>query len=385
MTRELINPNELLKHTILALIVLNIPGFVLTYMNPVLSSVLSYLSFGLLIVFYFMNKRTGFNPWFIVIGLLYFVISSLSGQSYMPPLQVHLIIWIKYFIIIICGHEVAQRTSSKELFIFLLIGALSIIFQIFLFNNPLKDYGRYSGFFLNPNSGGFICILGYGLSYTLKNPKFKLIAQWIITLMGLLTFSRTFILLWIMINLISIRISIKNANKLALGFGLVLVLVTYNSFLPVQNKRLTQLAGTLSGDSNAANDLNEGSRFETWETFYSFILDKPIFGNGFESFGGGGVGGFLGVHNSYLKILGEAGIIPFFLLILFFIVITKKSLKHFFVNPSLLFMSIALASVLMTNHGFFTSSYLLFIALWIFSALSKADEKLLGSQYSEKT
>ncbi|CAM4229029.1 O-antigen ligase family protein [Zobellia roscoffensis] len=371
MSRELFKPNELLKYGILALIMLNIPGFVLTYMNPVLSSALSYLSFGLLILFYIVNKRTGVNKWLIIIGAIYFIIGSLSGQSFIPPINFYLIIWIKYFIIIICGNEVLKRTSTQEMSIFLLIGALSIILQIFLFNNPLEDYGRYSGFYLNPNSGGFICILGYALAYSIKNKKFKLFAQWTFTLMGLLTFSRTFILLWILINLMSIRISIKNANKLLLGAGLLFTLVAYNSFLPVKNKRLTQITETLSGDSNAAKDLNEGSRFETWEKFYGFIIEKPFLGHGWGAFGGGGLGGFLGVHNTYLKVLGEAGIIPLLLIIFYFGYLITRSYKIFLLSPHLLFMSICLAGVLMTNHNFFTDGYLIFIALWLYADLSK--------------
>lgn len=387
MLRQLFNPNELLKYAILALIMWNIPGFVLTYMNPVLSSALSYLSFGLLIVFYIINKRTGTNNWLVTIGVLYFIIGSLSGQTFIPPINFYLIIWIKYFIIIICGNELLKRTSTKEMSIFLLIGAFSIILQIFLFNNPLEDYGRYSGFYLNPNSGGFICILGYALAYSIKNKKFRLFAQWTFTLMGLLTFSRTFILLWIVINLMSVRISIKNVNKLLLGAGLLFTLVAYNSFLPVKNKRLSQITETLSGDSKAAKDLNEGSRFETWEKFYGFIIEEPFVGHGWGAFGGGGLGGFLGVHNTYLKVLGEAGIIPLLLMIFYFVYLIQRSYKIFLQSPYLLFMSICLAGVLMTNHNFFTDGYLIFVALWIYADLTKClqEKTELNNQIIEST
>lgn len=194
--------------------------------------------------------------------------------------------------------------------------------------------------------------------------------------MGLLTFSRTFILLWVIINLISIKISIKNINKLLLGAGLLFALVAYNSFLPVKNPRLSQLANTLSGDTNAAKDLNEGSRFETWGHFYDFILEKPLFGHGFEAFGGGGLGGFLGVHNTYLKVLGEAGIIPFFLLVFYFLHLIKRSYEHFYKAPHLFFMSICLASLLTTNHNFFTDGYLIFMALWIYTAIDSETKNL---------
>ena len=338
-------------------------------------------------MFYIINKRTGTNNWLVIIGVLYFIIGSLSGQTFIPPINFYLIIWIKYFIIIICGNELLKRTSTKEMSIFLLIGAFSIILQIFLFNNPLEDYGRYSGFYINPNSGGFICILGYALAYSIKNKKFRLFAQWTFTLMGLLTFSRTFILLWIVINLMSVRISIKNVNKLLLGAGLLFTLVAYNSFLPVKNKRLSQITETLSGDSKAAKDLNEGSRFETWEKFYGFIIEEPFVGHGWGAFGGGGLGGFLGVHNTYLKVLGEAGIIPLLLIIFYFVYLIQRSYKIFLQSPYLLFMSICLAGVLMTNHNFFTDGYLIFVALWIYADLTKClqEKTELNNQIIEST
>lgn len=278
IAKHLLLLNRALKYGILSLFMFNIPGFVLTYLNPVLSSALSYLSFGLLIVFFLSNSRSEINRWLVIIGVLYFIIGSLSGQSFTPPLMVYLTAWVKYFIIIICGNEVLKRTTTKEMSVFLIIGASSIIMQIFLFNNTLEDYGRYSGFYLNPNAGGFICILGYALTYSIKNRKFKYVSQWTFTLMGLLTFSRTFILLWVLINIFSIKISIKNANKLLLGgAGLLFTLVAYNSFLPVKNPpRLTQLANTLSGDTSAAKDLNEGSRTKLGQNFTSLFMTNPF-------------------------------------------------------------------------------------------------------------
>lgn len=154
-----------------------------------------------------------------------------------------------------------------------------------------------------------------------------------------------------------------------------MVLLTYNAFLPVKNSRLSQIGRMLEGESGAAKELNEGSRFDTWAHFYDALLDKPIFGNGYGAFGGGGVGGFLGAHNSYLKIWGEAGIIPFLILIFYFLTLIKKGVANFKHSPHLLLMAISLASILMTNHSFFTNGYLLFFALWIYTALLKVEKE----------
>src|SRR5690606_4741085 len=206
------------------------------------SNMLSILSYLLLIGYYTLVNKTKLNLWMIAIGLLFFSISSLSDSRYIPIDNRDFFMYIfKYFIIVLCGYEVLKNTSSWELTFFLFIGAITIILQIFLFNIPLIDYGRYSGFYLNPNTGGFICLIGYGLSFAYQNRKFRLILQVVFTLMGLLTFSRTFILLWILTNLFSIKINIKNAKIFLYGFGLLTLLVTYSQFIPVKNPRLKQM------------------------------------------------------------------------------------------------------------------------------------------------
>ena len=66
--------------------------------------------------------------------------------------------------------EVAKNTTNKEAFLYLLIGSMSIIIHALVFSNA---YGRYAGFYLNPNRAGLICLLGLAFSFTLTNKKFK--------------------------------------------------------------------------------------------------------------------------------------------------------------------------------------------------------------------
>ena len=299
----------LIKYATLFLIMLNIPGFVFANINPTYSSMLSYLSFGLMVMYFFLTKKRTLNRWMLLMGTLYFLIGSLSGQAYIPEDIIdYLFVIIKYFIIVIGGYEVVKATSKKELILFLLIGALTVFLQIFVYYNPLKDGGRYSGFYLNPNALGFICMMGYALSFGVEK-KYRTIGQIAFTIIGFLTFSRTFIVVWLFINILSIRVSLKNIRVLAAGVGLFIGLLTYNAFLPKKNPRLETMSNILEGKSQNTNKLEEDSRTHTWAIYYPALMDKPIFGHGWGAFEGGAMVSVMGPHNAYIKTMGEGGIL----------------------------------------------------------------------------
>lgn len=357
--------NRIIRYTALVLFLWNLPGFIIQQYDAIaISSPLSYLSMGLLVMYYLFNKRTSLNKWMISLGLLYFIISSLSGQQYMLGFIGVVVFWIKYFIVVVFGHEMMLRTSKNEMFVFLFIGICSLLLQVTGFFS-LGENGRLAGFYNNPNSAGFICAMGYALSLTLHDRKWRMVGQLFFSGMGLLTFSRTFMIIWLLTSLLSIKIDIKNANKLLWGFGLLLTLIAFNELLPIQNSRISDLAKVVSGDSEGIEGLSQGNRFDTWSHFYDAVMDKPFFGNGFGSFGGGGVGGFLGAHNTFLRVIGEAGIIPFLLFIGYFVFLIVKGNSLFKRAPHIMLMAIAQMAFISTNHGYFTSEYSLLITLWL--------------------
>ena len=85
---------KILKYTILALFLLNLPGISISAGSNTLGSLLSYLSFIMLGVYYFINLKGKPNFWLIYIGLAYFIISGV--QIYQGSDREFLIICIKY-------------------------------------------------------------------------------------------------------------------------------------------------------------------------------------------------------------------------------------------------------------------------------------------------
>ncbi|MHA7864101.1 O-antigen ligase family protein [Flagellimonas marinaquae] len=363
----------ILRYAILALILWNFPGFALVYINDSLSSLLSYASYGLILVYVILNKKTGNCYEMLVFGLLYYMIGILVSQVYIPDIYFFYVRVLKYIIIIWGGYEVVKNTSQKELWFFLLIGALSILGNIFLFQNPVADYGRYSGFYLDANNGGLVCLMGLALSFTIIKP-LRLFGKLSFTGLGLITLSRTYMVTWLLLNLMSIRLSVKNAKMLLIGFGVLVLLVTFNEFLPVKNERLEQIGALINGGQQSnVQALNEDSRTETWARYYDVLFENPIFGNGYHSFYGNGVVATKwGVHNTYLLIWGESGIIPLLVFLAFLIKLFLRAFEQFYERPHALLMLTGLALFFMTNHNFMTNEYAIFILMWISIQVKKS-------------
>lgn len=349
---------KILRFLILGLIIWNLPSLTLTSMGGTLGSLLSLGTIGLLVVYYFIEKKTSPNWMILIIFLLYIIISSFQfyGETKYFFNEA-----IKFIIFIIAGYELIKSVGTKELFIFLLIGSLSIVFQTVFFS--IKA-GRYSGFYLNPNLAGFVCIYGYALTYSIKNLSLKLAGQFIFTLMGLLTFSRTFIVIWILLNLISLKISIKNIRILGIGILIFSCLLFIDNVIGLDNPRFDQLTSVVNNDNVSSEELNSDSRTDTWALYYNKIADAPFFGNGYRSFAGE-TGVRVGVHNTYLRILGESGIIPFLLFVTYIMYLIYWSIRYFKDKPFLFMQTLALSLYLMSNHTFFDSYYLTFTAMWI--------------------
>ena len=354
---------KIFRYVLLALFVMNISSATLLYLGGALGSILSYFSFILLLLYYILVKKGKINIWMLSIGLLYF---SISSFQYLELTEDFFYVSIKYAIIILGGYEIVKRTSNMELLIALLLGSVTILLHATVLGGGSAEYGRYSGFYINPNAAGFICTSGYTLAYSIKNKKFRLIAQVVFTIMGLLTLSRTFIVLWILINLISLKIDIKNARIFLYGFGLLSLLLLFSEILPVKNPRIEQLKALSSNEKVDVQEINDDSRTDTWSLYFNDIGERPFFGSGFLSFTVKDYQkGRYGIHNTFLLVLGEAGIFPFILIVALYIFILVYSFKLFNYHPNLFLQSIGLFFFLMASHVYFTHAFILFISMWI--------------------
>jgi len=360
---------KLLKYSILLMLLWNFPGFLLSKFNSTLGSATSYLTVLLLLLYFFLNKKNQVIWPFLILGLFYFTI---AGLNYTNDLYFFYIDFVKYIIVVICGVEVARRTSIKELFLFLMIGALSVIINSVFYPD---NYGRYSGFYLNPNAAAAICIVGFSLSYAIKINMLKLIGQFIFTLAGFMTFSRHFILMWIVVNIISIFASRKNLVGIGLGALVIIILFTTSTALHLNTVRFAALKSIFSSEYVQTGTIEKDSRTKTWAKHYEEILNSPLIGSGYNRLqgypGNGGFGIKEGVHNTFLMVIGEAGIIPFLIILWIYGEMILKGIYQFKFHPEYFLIAISLFSSLLVSHNYFKPYFLLFLSFYLFIKLEE--------------
>ncbi|MEW4924507.1 O-antigen ligase family protein [Algibacter sp. 2305UL17-15] len=370
---------RILRILILIFIMWGFPTFALFYISIGLGAITSYITILLLLVyfvFYVDNYRQPLLP-FIFLGITYYTISGLNFLPTYGFVEDYLVFFIKFIIVVVCCTEVAKDSKIEEIFIVTIFGALSIVIHAVVF--PTTDatfgdsYGRFSGFYLNPNYAAIVSLVGFSLSYGIKNAKLKMIGQLVFSFAGILTMSRYFILIWVLINIAAAISSRKNLAAPILG-AIVLAFVLLSGTLKLNTSRFEALESIFS-DEVKTETINDDSRTDTWAQFTDIILSKPFLGNGFRNLQGQGFRLNTGVHNLYLLVIGEAGIIAFaFLIYIIFFLITK-SIKYYQSNFYYIFLTITVATSFLVGHTYFEKYSTIFITIFVYLKLSDLDKK----------
>lgn len=360
---------KVLKYIILILTILNVPSTFFFYVSPAISTVLSYLIYALLMAYFIVAEKHRPNLWMIAIGISYFAIGGLNFAG--DKESDYFITFTKYIIMIICGSALVKKVTKDDIFFLYFLGSISIIVHAVAFPD---NYGRYSGFYIDPNQAGFVCLMAYALTFRIKKFPVRTLLQVIITVAGVFTFSRTFILIWLLINLMSVKIEFKNIRIIGVGVGLIILIAAIGPLLKLNTDRLETFTAVVNQNEGALQKAGEASRSETWSYYYEPLKESPIFGNGYGSFMGGVFQTF-GVHNTYILVLGEAGIIAFFLLTSLYLYFLYMGVVMFKEEHHVLMQSIALFLFLLTFHNYFTTDHVLIATLWIANQISNYKKK----------
>jgi len=74
----------------------------------------------------------------------------------------------------------------------------------------------------------------------------------------------------------------------------------------------------------------------------------------------------VGVHNTPLLILGEAGIFTFFYFLWIYVGFVVKGVRKFKEDPLIFFVSFSLFMFMLTTHNFFDNYLVLFVSLCLY-------------------
>ena len=368
---------NLLKYILLFFLFCNFIAFALIYIGPAMGALISISTSLLLLVYFFFSK-----PWhkpvipFIIFTLLFFTVSSFNYTK-VDTTNFFIKESLRFMIAVVCGTELLYRCKPKDLFYIFLIGAFSIILNALIFpeSNALHDLikGRYSGFYIDPNFAGSICLFGFALSYIIKSRTWRLIGQFVFTLAGIFTLSRSFIVIWLLINFIAIVRDKKNLLGPVIGGVVLIGVFTFTDNKMFETDRLEAFKSFFDEGPVKTKTLEEDSRTATWALYYDMIMDKPIFGHGFKEMQGE-KGLIPGVHNTYLMVIGEAGIIPFLILIGLYGYLLVDSFKQFKDRPELFYIMVVVSLNMLVSHDYFFSYTKVLISIYVYLELRKIRE-----------
>ena len=301
---------------------LGIPGFL------IVAVILSYLFIGLSVAlltdfaWYAMNPTL---PFHVGLAVLIIVATALGASALLPRIGVErLLKGILAILAVIC----------------ILILATPLLVDFYMPPARLSDVvdiapNRFTGTYINPNMAGMVACYAAGLALAFLNAgRYRTFAVLVMILSSaacLLTYSRTVFFTWALLLLLFLYFSTFNLYRkgtflgvtLAMAFGAVFFLSISNverflALTPDQFNRLMSMK-TLDFSGNYAPNV----RWGLWDLGWSRITESPLFGHGlmrFHHLEGAGVCQFgftCGVHNTYLMLWGEAGLIPPSLFLLF--------------------------------------------------------------------
>ncbi len=249
----------------------------------------------------------------------------------------------------------------------LLIASLTTIFSTQLAGFFQYDLGpeRAFGFFGQPNNAAFAALycLVLVVAYPARSLLLTLAQGSIAVAAMIMTFSRAGILIFLLLCLLFLLYRPSKGAIALFLIGMILFIPALWSVFEydlfdlsgLQRRRLADILDLLIGQTDVQNT---GKRVELWEIGVDRIAKVFPLGAGIGQFHymeyshrGGPTGSiWLGVHNAYLMILGEAGLPAFIAFLAFWATIIWKSVKSEFGVFALGATAIFLSSMVST-HG----------------------------------
>lgn len=285
---------------------------------------------------------------YVLIGMVAGLATAGPGLQWTPHHQAYLLRCGMAFLIITGaaygGAMAARRHGSEKLMrILLLLLALNCLLTLaspvlatwYRFPSPELSY-RFSGVFWDANEAGLVGCLAVALGLALlgrgevSRVWGLLLALVLSAVAALASFSRIAIVVLLLLlccHLFS-RARVARLTVMALVFvgGGLALNVDRLPLQPQQAQRVESLLnlGDFDFERHALQSAFECSRFHAWGQALPRVLEAPLSGQGLGAFrfvkrsprcleGGE----FLGVHNFYLLLLGESGLIPLVLFLLF--------------------------------------------------------------------
>lgn len=299
-----------------------------------------------IIMFFFDKKKIN---WYVFATMLvFFIYSVMPMGEYNLGWAVKLLIMMLLaliFNLFVNYKEILNLKFNLNLLAIGLIISSAYFLTYFLSpiirNKPLstmnEGFIRFSALLVNPNALAMICEVSLGLlTIYLLQDKFEwtdIMSYVIFSVLGLSTFSKTFLILFSIMFIIMAIYCLKRYKLKAFYTFLIIGFVALIIFLLKRNVFIMYLRRfTTSIDSDFDSyeyilDVATTGRYQLWLTVLDFMFTHPIvlvFGNGF----GAPLIASLSAHNFYISLIYELGIVGTLLCIAMFATILYVYFKQ---------------------------------------------------------
>lgn len=335
---------------------------------------------------------------YLFVSLLSYYLFDKTSPEIDVPYQIRtilynmIIVFVTYrFVQLYLNVGLGQRILQLTFIVSIIGGVLTLYSGLFgLYPVEIRSYldntntlieERLSGIYLNPNLAGFAATIGLVVSFSLLYGKSVFIK--ILGLLGVIfsyvisaaTFSKTSILQSLLITGLFIMVTVFNWTSIntkvrrhILGVTAIILILLVQSvayiytsideLMPEQQDRVRQIETLLT--SGKLNSEITTSRSDAFDDGVDQIAEHTFIGNGFGSFrqlknASERVGEKLGIHNSFLLVLGEAGVLVFFLYIVMHVLLLVGILKIQTVQLKFFGIALFVATAVYntTNHEVF--------------------------------
>lgn len=299
-----------------------------------------------IIMFFFDKKKIN---WYVLATMLvFFIYSIMPFGEYNLGWAVKLLIMMLLALILnlfVNYKEILNLKFNLNLLAIGLIISSAYFLTYFLSpiirNKPLstmnEGFIRFSALLVNPNALAMICEVSLGLlTIYLLQDKFEwtdIMSYVIFSVLGLSTFSKTFLILFSTMFIIMAIYCLKRYKLKAFYTFLIIGFVALIIFLLKRNVFIMYLRRfTTSIDSDFDSyeyilDVATTGRYQLWLTVLDFMFTHPlvlVFGNGF----GAPLIASLSAHNFYISLIYELGIVGTLLCIAMFATILYVYFKQ---------------------------------------------------------
>lgn len=318
---------------------------------PISRSGMNIFSFFIFILWLIkkMKNRSIFKPksdlskWLIFYSFILFLplINFLSKEAFIVILDTFISTYLKYIIFFVVTIEIIDNNEKfKKVFFSFVISATVVIgygFYEFLF----KGFrGRLTSTYNNANTAGsyFMMVALFAFSYLLFNKKKKnkiisLIYFLSSTTLLILTYSRGAWLGYIMGIILGLSIFIYHLEstklRIIITISILIIAILSISLLPT-----SVIERFKSIDNLESSSIKQ--RLIQYKVGFNILKDYPISGVGigrfseiFNEYKIEGAKSFRHIHNIYLDVAVETGLLGFFTMV---IIIYKSIIKKIFIN-----------------------------------------------------